>query len=240
MNLSSKFTVVAIGILAGIYLSGCGSDNTSPGADNGVGSCMTHNGTEYCDVTSPFTGKVWLNKNLGAARVCTAYDDTECYGDYYQWGRKHDGHQDKNSETSHIQAADVNNAGSKFVIENGDWASVDSDGMERSMNWSSFGGSSVCPAGYRVPTIHELEIETIDQGVSNNIDAFNNFLKLPSGDLREGVDGDMSDQGSLSYVWSSSVNGSDNTDPALYFESDYASAFDEYRNQGLPVRCIKN
>jgi len=240
VNILLKITVVVIGILAGMYLSGCGSDNTSSGADNGVGSCVTHNGTEYCDVTSPFTGKVWMNKNLGASEVCIALDDTACYGDYYQWGRKHDGHQNKNSETSQIQAADVNNAGSKFIIYYTDWASVDFDGMERSMNWSSFGGSSVCPAGYRVPTILELESETIDQGVSNNIDAFNSFLKLPSGGLRDGVDGDMSDQGSLANVWSSSVDYPDNTAYSLYFESDYASAFDDNRNQGLPVRCIKN
>ena len=238
MNLS-KTTVVAIGILAGIYLSGCGSDNTSPGADNGVGSCMTHNGTEYCDVTSPFTGKVWLNKNLGAARVCTAYDDTECYGDYYQWGRKHDGHQNKNSETSHIQAADVNNAGSKFVIENGDWASVDSDGRGRSENWSKADGNYACPAGYRVPTIDELKTETIDQGVSNKMDAFNSFLKLPSGGKRFSVDGDMFLQGYSGNVWSSSTSNHIII-PYLYFDSYEAVVYNELRSDGYSVRCIKN
>lgn len=241
MNLLSKITVVAIGILAGMYLSGCGSDNTSSGEDTGVGvgSCITHNSTEYCDVTSPYTGKVWLNKNLGAARVCTAYNDTECYGDYYQWGRKHDGHQDKNSETTWIQAEDVYDAGPEFVIHHEDWASVDSDGRGRSVNWSETDGNYACPAGYRVPTTDELKTETIDQGVSNKMDAFNSFLKLSSSGFRYGDDGDMSEQGSLGNFWLSSPM-EDFAASFLYFDSDDAVVFYEYRSWGLPVRCIKN
>jgi uncharacterized protein (TIGR02145 family) len=239
VNLLSKITVVAIGILAGMYLSGCGSDNTSLGEDTGVGSCITHNSTEYCDVTSPYTGKIWLNKNLGAARVCTAYNDTECYGDYYQWGRKHDGHQDKNSEITSIQAEDVYDAGREFVINNEDWASVDSDGSGRSVNWSKTDGNYACPAGYRVPTKDELKTETTDQGVSNKMDAFNSFLKLPSGGFRYGDDGDMFGQGSFGNVWSSS-SFLDNTSYLLLFESDDAFVSAEYRSWGQAVRCIKN
>lgn len=29
---------------------------------------ITHNGTSYGTVTSPYTGRVWLDRNLGAAR----------------------------------------------------------------------------------------------------------------------------------------------------------------------------
>ncbi len=46
-----------------------------------VAQCLTHNGAEYCEVTSPYTERVWLDRNLGAARVCTTFNDTACYGD---------------------------------------------------------------------------------------------------------------------------------------------------------------
>jgi hypothetical protein len=48
-------------------------------------TCLVHNGEDYCMVTSPYTGKVWLDRNIGAARVCTTKFDTECYGDYYSY-----------------------------------------------------------------------------------------------------------------------------------------------------------
>lgn len=37
------------------------------------------------EVTSPYTGKVWMDRNLGASRVCQSYIDSECYGGYYQF-----------------------------------------------------------------------------------------------------------------------------------------------------------
>jgi len=61
---------------------------------------ITHNGVKYDTVTSPYTGRVWLDRNLGASQVCTSATDTACYGDYYQWGRGHDGHQSSSSLTT--------------------------------------------------------------------------------------------------------------------------------------------
>ncbi len=37
-------------------------------------------------IKSPYTGKVWLDRNLGAKRVCAAYNDIYCYGELFQWG----------------------------------------------------------------------------------------------------------------------------------------------------------
>jgi hypothetical protein len=37
----------------------------------------------YEMVTSPKTGKVWLDRNLGATQVATKVDDSAAYGDYY-------------------------------------------------------------------------------------------------------------------------------------------------------------
>ena len=39
------------------------------------------------------TGKVWMDRNLGAAQVATSATDEAAYGDLYQWGRPEDGHE---------------------------------------------------------------------------------------------------------------------------------------------------
>lgn len=73
---------------------------------------IIHNGTTYKTVTSPYTGKVWLDRNLGASQVCTGVQDANCYGDYYQWGRSFDRHQEEDSNETNVQAIDIDNPGS--------------------------------------------------------------------------------------------------------------------------------
>ena len=210
---------------------------------NAIDSGITHNGTTYKTVTSPYTNKVWLDRNLGASRVCTALDDTQCYGDYYQWGRDADGHEKVDSSTTSTQATNINSAGSSFITEIGtynyDWAkNADSDGSLRAFNWSKTDGSSVCPVGYRVPTIDELKAETLDEGIDNNSDAFNNFLKLPSAGGRISNSGSMYGLGSSSSMSSSSVNGSYFS--MLLFNSGALISNFVSRAGGLPVRCLRD
>jgi len=199
---------------------------------------ITHNGTTYGTATSPYTGKVWLDRNLGAAQVCTSFNDTACYGDYYQWGRNSDGHQDSTSSASPTQAADVNTTGSSFIIGSSDWASVDGVGTTRTANWSATDGSSVCPVGFRVPTLAELQAETLDNGVTNSATAFSNFLKLPSAGYRGNASGTLDSQGSWGYVWTSSVNGSGSR--YVGFGSSFARSNNLDRASGFTVRCLRD
>ena len=204
---------------------------------------ITHNGTTYGTVTSPYTGRVWLDRNLGAAQVCQSFDDTACYGDYYQWGRNFDGHQDSMSSTTSTIATDVNNAGSSFITSSSsDWASVDGAGTTRTANWSATDGSSVCPTGFRVPTIVELEAELLDAGsaqIQNIGDAFSSFLKLPSAGSRYSyISGPLNSQGFESNVWSSSVNGSRSY--ILTVSNSSARRYIYYRSYGYSVRCLRD
>ncbi len=206
-------------------------------------SFINHNGTNYCPVTSPYTGEVWLDRNLGAAQVCTALDDTACYGDYYQWGRNFDGHQNSSSGTTATQATDVDDAGVEFITSSDtydfDWAQeADGSGSTRAINWSEIDGTSVCPIGYRVPTEAELEAETTGAGVADNADAFSSFLKLPSADRRSFSNGIVYNAGSQGFVWSASVNGTGSQ--VLSFDSSDAGWFYNFRAFGCSVRCLKD
>lgn len=201
---------------------------------------IIHNGTTYGTVTSPHTGKVWLDRNLGASQVCVAANDTACYGDYYQWGRSADGHQVSGIvPTIGIQATDVDNVGfENFIFGNNDWASIDNTGTIRNTNWSKKDGSSVCPIHYRVPTLKELQAELFDAGsaeIRGSDTAFRSFLKLPSAGHRNGFNAQMDGEGSWGSLWSNSIESQ------VYFDgSNNTNSSSQFLAYGLSVRCIKN
>ncbi len=152
-----------------------------------------HNGVVYDSIISPYTGKIWLDRNLGALKVCMGINDAICYGDYYQWGNE-----------------------------------IDSNGELRAENWGSTDGTSVCPVGYRVPTISELKYETIDVNASTENDVYSEFLKLPYA----GSPG----QSTISSVWSSDIQGSKSYKLIFY---ELANIYVASRSEGSNIRCIK-
>jgi hypothetical protein len=205
--------------------------------DTQIATSITHNGTTYGFVTSSKTGRVWLDRNLGADRVCTSFDDIDCYGDYYQWGRNFDGHQDSTSDINNAKATNVDNVGhGDLIIVNGDWASVDSTGSTRSANWSKTDGSSVCPVGFRVPNISELKADTLNNGITNRDTAFTSFLKLPSAGYRSRDT--ISSINRDGYFWSLSPTSDDS---GSYVEYGSSVVLDEgYREYAYSIRCLKN
>lgn len=237
--------LVSLGMV--IMIAGCGSESSES-----LSTTIAHNGTTYGTVTSPYTGRVWLDRNLGASQVCTAFDDSSCYGDYYQWGRNYDGHEQSSSPTSSTLASDIDSAGPNFILtlaSPNDWTDslVDDDGSLRSFNWSKTDGSSICPAGFRVPTTDEIRLETIDKDNNgeadtdfiDRTDAFNSFLKLPSAGDRDKQDGNMYETGTVGIIWTNSVSA--NESEYLYFNADSVNADYTYpRANGFSVRCIKD
>jgi len=194
--------------------------------------CISHNGFEYCPVASPDTAKIWLDRNLGAAQVCNDLKDIACYGDYYQWGRNFDGHQDSSSEINTTQATDVNDAGDQFIIENDDWADTDADGNTRSANWSTTDGSSVCPVGYSVPTLTELADE--------NIDVTNSFLRLPFAGFRD-INGTVDHlDPDAGHLWASDASSTPDSSKSLTYDDSFTYVHAQLeRVIGLSIRCIK-
>ncbi|WP_294953196.1 cadherin domain-containing protein [Sulfurovum sp.] len=216
---------------------------------------VTHNGTEYCLVVSPKTCKVWFDRNLGAARVCTSITDTACFGDYYQWGRNADGHENSTSDTNDTLATQFNPVQNEILgkyITNTDsssyeWAAIDSEGSQRSANWSVTDGTNLCPVGFRVPSFSELYSE-VQNTIHSSDEAFDSFLKIPGAGMRLADDGQIDTYNDFSAFWTSTPYI--NSDPggssspasmAIQFESSSIHIYEHLgRAFGLTVRCIQD
>jgi uncharacterized protein (TIGR02145 family) len=279
MLVLKKGQVLTIVAISTIVLNGCSSDsdnstikdNQNTIEDQNIteiknGDEINHDGFLYKAVESPITGRIWLDRNLGASSSCTksredsSFSSDEeyisnqesCFGDLYQWGRLTDGHEKTTSSTSNTEATSIKLVGGDFITADEDWLNVDNDidtdGNLRTDQWSKTDGTSVCPEYFRVPTSQELYAETTSAVISkeNNstgaikvvdIDsAHRNFLKLPASGYRIGQHGAFSSVGSYGILWTSTRK----EDKSYYMDYDatYASENTWTRSDGYSVRCI--
>src|SRR6056297_249321 len=196
---------------------------------------FTYNGSQVTYGTVVYDGECWMDRNLGASREAQSYDDSEAYGDLFQWGRPDDGHQERSSgETSTL--ADSDHPGhSDFINSPSDWRDPQNDNMWNTDGSGSNDGES-CPEGWRVPS--ETEWSSVSSNWSDRSDAFNSVLKLPCGGFRSNSSGSIYDAGSDGRYWSSSVDGTDAR--KLHFSSSLVRFLNYYRARGLSVRCLRD
>jgi uncharacterized protein (TIGR02145 family) len=206
----------------------------------------TFNTASITTVTSK-TGKVWMDRNLGASQVATSPTDEKAYGDLYQWGRGEDGHQLRTSQTS-TTIISSNAVKNSFFITTSiypyDWQIQKTDNT-----WQGESGANCpCPTGFRLPTNDEWKQEIETWSNQNATGAFASTLKLPSSGIRE-KDGNLKNIGFSVFYWTSeSIFASVNNDPKPYYLSytlyvwnaGVASKYSHYRGRGHSVRCIKN
>ena len=193
-----------------------------------VHELMQHNGFGYDTVVSPTTGRTWLDRNLGATDECSSAEDANCFGDYYQWGRGTDGHEKTDSTYVVALANDIESIGSDFYEMSGfDWTTADEDGHLRAKKWSKSDGSSICPVGYRVPTLDEYDLEKSDIAFFNLANGGSRF--------RSNVGGD-------SYrMWTLSSNSERTGAYQMYNSSSNAMVSKtDQRDNGNSVRCIED
>lgn len=211
---------------------------------NGCNEDITHNGVSYNSIKSPYTGRIWLDRNLGAKNICANFNDSSCFGDYYQWGRKTDGHEKFN----HIVLIDneIDLKSSKILLGNKnqdyDWsANNDQNGKKRQAYWNDSSANAICPKGYRVPTEKELSDETIfaQLKVTNSQTAYNNFLKLPTAGYRTTTESFSLGIKNFASYWTLSTNTL-TTSRAFIFDPDSASWMNSFRSNSYSIRCIKN
>jgi len=194
---------------------------------------ISHNGLEYGTITSETTGKVWLDRNLGASKACETATDKECYGDYYQWGRPTDGHEKATSQETDILSNSLSPGHDKFIkyLEGyiPIWTNTDETLSQRSKSWNP------CPNNFKVPTIEDLVNEDIT--IQN---AFSN-LKLAKAGHRSYYD--FENIGTWSRLWTSTaveyINS--NFKPIFFYVSPGdIKSFGANSGHGYSVRCIEN
>lgn len=203
-------------------------------------------GTMICPgiqtVTSA-TGRIWMDRNLGASQVATSVTDAEAYGDLYQWGRLTDGHEKYTTETTTtLSTTDAPGHGSLILnsVSPYDWRNPQNDNL-----WQgATGTNNPCPSGFRLPTRAEWETEIASWSSQDANGAFSSPLKLVMAGYRFGTEpppgGIFSSQGTYGYYWSSTVNVNGTDADYMYFSSVEAAMDYAHRVQGSSVRCIKD
>jgi uncharacterized protein (TIGR02145 family) len=190
-------------------------------------------------VTS-LTGRIWMDRNLGASQVATSSTDAASYGDLYQWGRLTDGHQIITSATNGVRSVgDVPGHGD-FITANSqpyDWRTTTNFNLWQGVN----GINNPCPAGYRIPTTAELEAERLSWSSNDAAGAFS-ALKLTLPGYRDYGSGSIIGSGTTGNYWSSDQTSfSTAYGSVLSIESTgaYTDGVAD-RVTGRSVRCIKD
>jgi len=211
--------------------------------------CMNSFGTYYGnqrifttlnpgDVFNYKTGKIWMDRNLGASRVATSSTDAQAYGDLYQWGRCTDGHEKRNSSTTSTSSSTDTPGHAKFIkgssSKDYDWRYPHNDSLWQGAN----GTNNPCPFGYRLPTEEEWLEERLSWSSNDASGAFASPLKLTMAGTRHGISCDLGNVGSYAYYWSSTVDGF--SSKYLWFNSNDGGKGITERAQGRSVRCIRD
>ncbi|MDD4385773.1 MAG: FISUMP domain-containing protein [Bacteroidales bacterium] len=185
-------------------------------------------------VENPTTGKIWIDRNLGASQVATSSTDSAAYGDLYQWGRAADGHQIRTSDTTSTQSSSDDPGHGNFIIKSMDWRNPQNDNL-----WQGVSGiNNPCPSGFRLPTEVEWEAERTSWSSNNAAGAFASVLKLPMAGSRNYGNGTFAGVDGEGHYWSSTVD--DTKSRHLYFFETFALWISQYRANGFSVRCIKD
>ena len=204
-------------------------------------------GDMYVSVVTSPTGKIWMDRNLGASQVATSSTDADAYGDLYQWGRDTEGHEIRTSSTTSTNATTAVPSGGG----GGSWDGLFITEVDSPYNWLSNqdntlwqgvnGTNNPCPSGFRLPTTGEWVTERLSWTTNDAAGAFNSPLKLTVGGNRGYSDGGENYVDTEGYYWSTTVDGTGTFINYLNFNTSNSKIQpDGRRASGASVRCIKN
>jgi uncharacterized protein (TIGR02145 family) len=204
--------------------------------------------TPVSTVTSA-TGRVWMDRNLGASRVATSMTDTEAYGDLYQWGRLADGHEKRDSGTTTTLSSTDVPGHDKFILSTSDpndWRNPPNYNLWQGVN----GINNPCPTGFRVPTADEWKEEIDSWSSKDAAGAFASPLKMVLAGHRNFYYGILDGLGEWGLYWSSTVGASyyssgadDGCVPYVRLGTDVAevtTVMGPLHADGESIRCIKD
>jgi len=193
--------------------------------------------TVIVDVTNPVTGETWMDRNLGATQAATSPTDTLAYGDLYQWGRRSDGHQCRNSPNATTLSSTDQPANSNFIIVTNtpdDWRNPQNPNLWQGVN----GINNPCPSGYRLPTETEMNEEILSWSSNDAAGAFASPLKLSMAGYRLNGTGLITGAGAYGQYWTSTV--SNTLSHRLSIQASGSNVNTNNRARGYSCRCIKD
>jgi hypothetical protein len=192
--------------------------------------------TEVIEVTNPATGKIWMDRNLGASQVAISVSDGNAFGDFYQWGRGNDGHQCPNSPVT-IALSNVSKPHGYFILNTttpADWISPQNINL-----WQGISGTNnPCPTNFRLPTESEMNNERLSWSSQNSFGAFASPLKWTIAGSRNPGNGGLVYTGTEGYYWSSTTQST--VSRHLQIHPSFSQFSTTARTYGHSVRCIKN
>lgn len=188
----------------------------------------------YGLITSPTTGKKWMDRNLGASNVATSLTDTAGYGHLFQWGRLADGHQMRNSTTTTTLSSTDVPGHINYIISTANpdrnWRSPENNSL-----WQGSSGiNNPCPSGWHVPTKAEWDAESI-----TDPDIAFNRLKMTYGGFRHHLAPTAPyAAGTQAGYWASTIETT-NAWAQTIFPGNTGTA-GASRGLGMSLRCIKD
>jgi len=185
-------------------------------------------------------GQCWKDRNLGAGQVANSAIDGAAFGDFYQWGRLGDGHQNSTGLSwNKISLHDIPGNGNfitSVTLFYDDWRNPQNGNL-----WQGLGGTNnPCPQGFRVPTEEEFEIERASWSRNDIVGAFESPLKLPAAGLRLYIDGTLNSAGTQGFYWTSTTSTNNVRNSRYLYINTSSGWVSGRRGYGMSVRCIKD
>lgn len=228
----------------------CSFSRMTVSAVTGSAICDGSVPTEVKEIVSA-TGKIWMDRNLGASRAAISSTDFNAYGCLYQYGRGNDGHAGINwtsgsagtsvNRSTSVQSATDTPTHNLFIRGTSDWRA---GGSGNRLWQGSTGVNNPCPMGYRVPTQAEFQAEMTFYDLKNAASAFANgpsggfkFTQVGHHNMGQST-GVISGVGGSGYYWTSTASGAFSANVEIV-PNGMAIPVNN-RAHGFAVRCIKD
>lgn len=180
------------------------------------------------------TGRVWMDRNLGAQRPAVNSKDSKAFGDLYQWGRPKDGHQIRSSKLQQLKSKSSRPEHANFIISTSiphHWQS----NAESPRTWDM--NNNPCPSGFTIPSQAEWLAEMESWEFHHAQGALESTLKLPLAGSRGKKDGIIYDKGHMARYWALDADGVEAF--ALDLDSSQAKISKHFKAGGFSIRCIR-
>jgi hypothetical protein len=203
--------------------------------------CNAISTTTLVEVTGP-SGRIWMDRNLGASAAAESIGDIRAFGCLFQWGRGNDGHAnvtwgatgELTNGTTATLSSTMTPGHNKFIIPSSfpyDWITTQTNFPLNYIN-------NPCPSGFRLPQYSEANA---DFGSFGSEDPNNGYAKLKLvASAYAGSNGNIAGQyEQITQYWLGLWSGT-TVGTTLLLYSGYKDASSQYRASGFPVRCIKD